>query len=290
MHIYFVRHGETEMNQWRAYYGALDVPLTARGLCQAQDIGRMLKDIPFDSVYISDKSRARQTAEEILTAGGRGAARMLCEASRHQDGARRYGEPAPRQDEPLRNAPQHEMASRPHGGLRCHAEPMPRQVESRQAAMPDGPASRLQVVPQLSELNFGCFDGLTNVEAQERFPQVYQQWCSDWLDYELPGGESFRAFFSRVKGAFEEIIENEVGAATLHKESTDVSSVSDNMMENPDKNLLICAHNGTLRVIFAVMCGLDAAGTWHFNFEQDAYSLADYEWGNFTIRTINGRG
>ena len=37
------------------------------------------------------------------------------------------------------------------------------------------------------------------------------------------------------------------------------------------------------------MLGLSMDGTWHFNFEQDAYSVVDYEYNNFTVRKINSR-
>ena len=123
-------------------------------------------------------------------------------------------------------------------------------------------------MPELAEINFGCFEGLTNRQVQERFPKLYERWCADWLDTVLDGGESFSMFFDRVRRAFEQILAGHTSA-------------------EDEENVLICAHNGTLRVIFAVMCDLAPLGTWHFNFEQDTYSLADYEWGNFTIRKIN---
>ena len=124
-------------------------------------------------------------------------------------------------------------------------------------------------LPGLSEMNFGCFEGLTNGQVRERFPQLYARWCEDWLDTVLDGGESFRQFFRRVEETFEAIM----------KDAGDGCGCG--------KNILICAHNGTLRVIFALMCGLGPEGVWHFNFDQDGYSLVDYECGNFTIRRIN---
>ena len=201
MHLYFVRHGETELNRQGAYYGAYDVPLTTRGQGQAKNVGKALKDIHFDAIYVSDKCRTQETARLML----------------------------------LENA---------------------------------GPACRLKVMPELAEINFGCFEGLTNRQVQERFPKLYERWCADWLDTVLDGGESFSMFFDRVRRAFEQILAGHTSA-------------------EDEENVLICAHNGTLRVIFAVMCDLAPLGTWHFNFEQDTYSLADYEWGNFTIRKIN---
>ncbi len=46
--------------------GHLDVPLSDLGRKQADMVAWALKDVPFDAVYSSDLSRARQTAEAIM--------------------------------------------------------------------------------------------------------------------------------------------------------------------------------------------------------------------------------
>ena len=222
MHIYFVRHGETALNQKGAYYGALDVPLTARGYSQAEKIAHGLRFVAFDKVYISDKRRSRETAMHMIET-----MHMIKGMQKNMQKDRGWD---------------------PKGERR----------------------PKLCTVPELCELHFGCFEGLTNEQVIEKFPEIYRKWCEDWQGFVLPGGESFLMFFERVKAAFLHILE-EAAREDL-------------------KNILICVHNGTLRVIFAVMCGLLPEGTWHFNFEQDAYSKVDYEWENFTIRSMNVKG
>ena len=44
--IFLVRHGETEWNLMRRYQGRGDSPLTARGVAQAEAIGRLLRGLP----------------------------------------------------------------------------------------------------------------------------------------------------------------------------------------------------------------------------------------------------
>lgn len=66
MRIYLVRHGQTEWNREKRIQGSIDQPLNLRGEMQAHRLGRQLKEIPFDQIYSSPLSRARQTAE-ILT-------------------------------------------------------------------------------------------------------------------------------------------------------------------------------------------------------------------------------
>lgn len=66
MQIYLLRHGETEENKSRFYYGKLDVSLNEAGIAQSVKAGELLKEIKFDSIYISERKRTRETAEAAL--------------------------------------------------------------------------------------------------------------------------------------------------------------------------------------------------------------------------------
>jgi broad specificity phosphatase PhoE len=71
--IFLVRHGETEWNLTRRYQGWGDSPLTARGVDQAEAIGRRLARMPEAQsapVVASPLGRARRTAELIQAARG----------------------------------------------------------------------------------------------------------------------------------------------------------------------------------------------------------------------------
>ena len=63
--IYVVRHGETEWNAINKVLGRTDIPLNDRGIEQAEEIARSLKDIKIDVFLCSTLSRARQTADAI---------------------------------------------------------------------------------------------------------------------------------------------------------------------------------------------------------------------------------
>ena len=74
--ILLVRHGETEWNLARRYQGWSDSPLTARGLAQAEAIGRHLctdPDAAGATIIASPIGRARRTAEIIRECLGRAA-------------------------------------------------------------------------------------------------------------------------------------------------------------------------------------------------------------------------
>ena len=63
--IYVVRHGETEWNAINKVLGRTDIPLNDRGIEQAEEIARSLKDVKIDVFLCSPLSRARQTADAI---------------------------------------------------------------------------------------------------------------------------------------------------------------------------------------------------------------------------------
>ncbi|MCY6372182.1 alpha-ribazole phosphatase [Clostridium ganghwense] len=66
MNIYFLRHGQTEQNKNKTYYGRLDVKLNSTGIIQAEKAGEFFKNIELDKVFISEKTRTLQTAEIVL--------------------------------------------------------------------------------------------------------------------------------------------------------------------------------------------------------------------------------
>ena len=63
--IYVVRHGETEWNAVNKVLGRTDMPLNDKGIKQANEIARSLKDKKIDVFLCSPLCRARQTADAI---------------------------------------------------------------------------------------------------------------------------------------------------------------------------------------------------------------------------------
>jgi len=59
--------------------------------------------------------------------------------------------------------------------------------------------------PRLRERHFGEGEGLTYEEIDARFPDAFSRTRETDPDYVVPGGESRRQFFERVRGAFEDI-------------------------------------------------------------------------------------
>ena len=66
MNIYIVRHGETDSNKYKKYFGGrIDVPLNDEGIAGAEKVKLELSNITFDKVYSSPLQRAYKTASII---------------------------------------------------------------------------------------------------------------------------------------------------------------------------------------------------------------------------------
>ena len=74
MKIYLIRHGETECNKDRKFYGHLDVPLDEKGQSQAESLGMHIQDelvkdgVQISAIYSSPLNRAMSTAAPVSDA------------------------------------------------------------------------------------------------------------------------------------------------------------------------------------------------------------------------------
>jgi len=64
MIIYFVRHGESEGNKENTHQHT-NTLLSEKGIKQAEALAKRLNGVHFDTIYSSDSTRAKQTAEII---------------------------------------------------------------------------------------------------------------------------------------------------------------------------------------------------------------------------------
>lgn len=63
--LYFIRHGQSELNVSGHFAGITDTPLTAHGRAQAKTAGQKAKTLQLDYIVSSPLSRALETAQII---------------------------------------------------------------------------------------------------------------------------------------------------------------------------------------------------------------------------------
>lgn len=71
MRVYMLRHGTPSFPDGRTYlYGQTDLPLSQKGIAEAERAGAALAAVRFDRIFASDLSRAVETAEIVRSHQG----------------------------------------------------------------------------------------------------------------------------------------------------------------------------------------------------------------------------
>ena len=71
-HIYITRHGQSQWNLEGKVQGVTDIPLTAKGIEQAHQLAKKIKEtgIKIDEILYSPLSRAADTAKIVAEENG----------------------------------------------------------------------------------------------------------------------------------------------------------------------------------------------------------------------------
>lgn len=107
-------------------------------------------------------------------------------------------------------------------------------------------------VPELREINFGDWEGLTREEIIRLYPELSRQWWSRPADTRLPGGETLGEVAARVVNALREI-------AARH----------------PDDQVVVAAHGGTIRAGIARLINMDLNQYWRLRQDNTALSIVE---------------
>lgn len=94
-------------------------------------------------------------------------------------------------------------------------------------------------VDDLKEMNFGIFENMTYIEAEERYSSYWNEFMNDYENYVIPDGESFCQVNDRAK-RFVESIKDKEGTC------------------------LIVTHGGLAQGLIAHLLNLNTKDTWHF--------------------------
>ena len=68
--LILIRHGQSQWNLENRFTGWVDVPLTPQGEKEAEEAGKLLKDIKIDKAFVSVLTRAKETLRITLGAAG----------------------------------------------------------------------------------------------------------------------------------------------------------------------------------------------------------------------------
>ncbi len=200
-------------------------------------VAEYLKDEPIAAIYSSPRRRASESAEILSTRGG--GAPVLKDHARASSLAG-HG-PAPR------GMAGHGLAPR---GMARHG-PTP----------PD-----IVLIPDLREIDFGDFEGLSYDEIAARYPELYRQWMDAPTEVRFPNGERFCEMRKRVVGAFDAIERKRRG-----------------------QTVAIVSHGGVNRILIA--WALQIPDQYLFRVAQDyaAVNLLEIADGSPSVKLVNHR-
>ncbi|MFC2013863.1 histidine phosphatase family protein [Chloroflexota bacterium] len=113
---------------------------------------------------------------------------------------------------------------------------------------------QLEIVtcPELREIDFGKFDGLTFAEISQRYPEMAKLW-SDWNPkMRFPGGESVDELNTRVSKFLDRL-----------------------KRHTPEETLLIVAHSAPLRLIICLLLGIELRHWRQFRLDLASLSIVE---------------
>ena len=89
------------------------------------------------------------------------------------------------------------------------------------------------------EMEFGIFENLTNKEAMEKFPDLYDQFMKDYSNFGIPQGESFRDVYIRADHFLKQVISR-------------------------NKDCIIVSHGMFIKASIAFLLDIELEKCWHF--------------------------
>ncbi|MBI2907872.1 MAG: alpha-ribazole phosphatase [Chloroflexi bacterium] len=112
----------------------------------------------------------------------------------------------------------------------------------------------LEIVPcpELRELDFGDFEGLSFEEIEQRFPEQIQAWMSRRVDVSPPSGENLMQLAQRVSSVVTRI-----------------------ERERPEGTVLVTAHSGPVRALLCTLLQIDLSYWWRFRIGTGALSIVE---------------
>ena len=122
--------------------------------------------------------------------------------------------------------------------------------------------ARLGALPdaRLRERSFGEGEGLSYGELDHQYPETFSKVRETDPDFRIPGGESRRQFYERVKSAFESLA-----------------------VEHEGRRVAVVAHGGVLGSLYRVIHGLGIVAPHNIPIVNASYNAVSFDAGAWTV-------
>jgi len=122
----------------------------------------------------------------------------------------------------------------------------------------------VQALPQLREINFGAWEGLTFQEIEARYPEIANKWHSSPGSVRIPDGETFQELMERAYGA-----------------------VLDLAKSNDPGTVAVVTHGGAIRSIISALLGMDLNNLFRIRQDNAALNIIDFYDGYGILNLLN---
>ncbi len=119
--------------------------------------------------------------------------------------------------------------------------------------------------PELREVGYGQWEGMTYAEVEESYPEEYLGMLSNDVDFVHPGGESLRDVIGRVSRFASRVKAAHPG----------------------DDNLLVVAHGGSIRALLTCLLELPASAVWKFVVDPASVSIVECHPDSAVLKLFN---
>lgn len=142
--------------------------------------------------------------------------------------------------------------------------PLSRAVQTAEAIVKEQSGLVMTMNYGLTERDFGIWDNLTYDEIVQKSPVESKLWFDNWVDYEIPDGESARQVHERVGSTVDKII-----------------------AQNPDKKVAVVTHLGVIRHMIAHLLKMEIGDSWHFTADNCSVSTIRVDGGHILVTGLN---
>lgn len=123
----------------------------------------------------------------------------------------------------------------------------------------------IEKLPELREINFGIFEGLSYKDVLNRYPAVYKKWIENPLEFTIPEGEGLNDMAERTRRALAKILSH-----------------------NRNKTAVTFTHAGPIKVMLCDILKRDISEAWQIEQDLGAVNIIEFTKKRGRIRLLNG--
>lgn len=116
----------------------------------------------------------------------------------------------------------------------------------------------VQALPELREINFGAWEGLTFDEIKAKYPELAERWHKLPATVRIPGGETFEEVKERAYSIILKLVQKHDPGA-----------------------IVVVTHGGTIRAIICALLEIDLNHAFHIRQDNGSLNIIEFyeDWG-----------